>query len=82
MGWGSGTLSDGREAGYLVRDVCKLDGCKTKIDRGLSYVCGSMHEGGEHGCGDYFCDKHLFYGAPEQLCDACYKRWEKGEDDD
>ena len=32
---------------------------KAKIDRGLSYVCGRMHGGGNEGCGKHFCPEHL-----------------------
>ena len=76
MGWaGPMPNARGREVGYAVEAVCDLDGCDAKIDRGLAYVCGDMHDGGEHGCGDYFCGAHLFFGAPEQLCEACLKTY-------
>ena len=72
MGW-SGPMpnADGRSVGYAVSATCDHDGCSVKIDRGLGYVCGGMHDGGEHGCGRYFCDSHLYYGRPEQLCGEC-----------
>lgn len=84
MGWAYGVNNEGREVGYGVKAYCDLDGCEKKIDRGLAYVCGSMHDGGEHGCGDYFCGKHIFYShAPEQLCDECLRRYveDYGEED-
>jgi hypothetical protein len=45
-------------------------------------VCGGMHDGGEHGCGGYFCAGHLSYsfrGEDEemspQLCAGCLEVW-------
>lgn len=86
MGWGSGFNLEGREVGYLIDATCDLDGCDTEIDRGLAYVCGGMHDGGEHGCGRYFCAQHLGYGnnapQPVQLCDACANEIDEEDDDD
>lgn len=73
MGWGSGIVN-GREVGYLVDAECDLGGCTEAIDRGLAYVCGGMHGGGEHGCGGYFCGSHRFYAewpVGGWLCQAC-----------
>lgn len=72
MGW-SGPMpnAEGRMVGYAVTAVCDQGSCMVKIDRGLGYVCGSMHDGGEHGCGRYFCSDHLYRGSPEQLCGSC-----------
>lgn len=75
MGWATGTL-DGRDIGYGIKDTCKQEGCGETITRGLSYVCGGVHGGGERGCGDYFCGNHLGYvvvapGTFDQLCDRC-----------
>ncbi|MEL6758187.1 MAG: hypothetical protein AAFP81_17280, partial [Pseudomonadota bacterium] len=42
---------------------CDHDGCGADIDRGLAYVCGGEPYGGDHGCGLYFCGKHLFLVA-------------------
>lgn len=79
MGWGHcGTDDDGREIGYCIEATCDEPGCSKRIDRGLAYVCGSMHGGGEYGCGKYFCYKHLMMGAPEQLCPECFAAWEAG----
>ena len=64
--------------GYAVSDICDEPGCDAEIDRGLAYVCGGMHDGGEHGCGHYYCYEHLYYGAQEQYCERCLKQWEKG----
>lgn len=77
MGWGSGTNAAGRKVGYLVRGVCDKDGCRAKIDRGLYYVCGGMHDGADVGCGGYFCEHHLGYMSEfrfPQLCDGCMDR--------
>lgn len=80
MGWGYGVNAEGREIGYLVRATCDHPGCKTKIDRGLSYACGGMHDHNEYGCGDYFCPEHLYWHskAPKMICAECLKRL--GED--
>jgi hypothetical protein len=74
MSWGYGVLDDGREIGYNVAAKCDAGGCETDIDRGLAYVCGGMHEGGELGCGGYFCYSHLFMGRGAQLCSSCFKK--------
>lgn len=83
MGWGYGINDQGREVGYGVEATCDHEGCDEKIDRGLAYVCGGMHDGDEHGCGRYFCGEHLGYywrGPDEdmsvQLCGACGPRWQ------
>ena len=72
MGW-SGPMpnAEGRLVGYAVEAICDLAGCEAKIDCGLAYVCGGMHDGGEYGCGRYFCAEHLYIGSPEQLCAEC-----------
>lgn len=83
MGWGSGTNAQGREVGYCIDATCDLEGCDVAIDRGLAYCCGGMHDGGEHGCGDYFCTDHLFMTGNESgespghfMCLACCDAWE------
>ncbi len=85
MGYARYLLADGREAGYGVLDVCNLDGCDESIDRGVAQLCGDLGDGGEHGCGRYFCDGHLFYAVargglfvdpPDQLCTECVARWD------
>jgi hypothetical protein len=88
MGWAfCGSDDQGRPIGYGVPATCDEPGCTTEIDRGLSYVCGSMHGGGEYGCGRYFCGKHLHHARVrgdgpddpdrhyESLCRACNKAW-------
>lgn len=74
MSWAYGKNAEGREIGYGVEAICDYAGCSQPIDRGISFVCGGMHDGGDHGCGGYFCDAHLFfvggYDLP-QRCSAC-----------
>lgn len=54
MGWAYGLNSEGREVGYTITATCDEEGCHKAIDRGLAYVCGDMHDGGDYGCGKYF----------------------------
>ena len=77
MGWGFGINQFGREVGYGVEAGCDEPGCDEKIDRGLGYCCGGMHDGGDHGCGEYFCSDHLFLGVSTFLCRRCIDRWER-----
>ena len=60
MGWAfCGDDAQGRPVGYGVVAGCDEPGCTETIDRGLDYVCGSTHFGGNgDGCGRYFCGKH------------------------
>jgi hypothetical protein len=64
-----------RDIGYGVPSICDHPDCSEEIDRGLGYVCGGEPYGGEHGCGLYFCDKHLVFSLTGldrfQLCDRC-----------
>jgi hypothetical protein len=76
MGWAYGLNATGREIGYSIEATCDESGCTEEIDRGLAYVCGGMHDGGEHGCGGYFCGHHLFVTCPPVdrtglLCARC-----------
>lgn len=78
MGWAVGFDTKwNRDIGYGIPALCDHPGCNEKIDRGLSYVCGSEPYGGEHGCGLYFCSKHLWYREPRsadcvvQNCKRC-----------
>ena len=76
MGWSIGWDDTWqRDIGYGVPAVCDHPGCSTRIDRGLSYVCGSEPYGGERGCGLFFCSKHQV--GPKQLCERCYPRRRK-----
>jgi hypothetical protein len=65
----------GREIGYNILAECDQDDCDRPIDRGLAFVCGGMHDGGDHGCGGYFCSRHLFFSSIDTryvpLCAAC-----------
>lgn len=78
MSWSIGyDFKRKRDVGYGVPATCDHPGCGAEIDRGLSSVCGGMHEGGEHGCGLYFCQDHLRTAGQlrehEQLCSRCYR---------
>ncbi|WP_306317242.1 MULTISPECIES: hypothetical protein [unclassified Streptomyces] len=57
-------------AGYGIETACEEKGCGEKIDRGLAYLCGKSPGGDEHGCGGYFCGKHLNIG---NQCGRCGK---------
>ncbi len=74
MGWSIGYDSRWkRDIGYGVPAYCDHPGCGEEIDRGLSYVCGGTHRGGEHGCGLYFCSKHRrFAGAARDGVELCF----------
>lgn len=82
MGWSIGFDTNwNRDIGYGVPAYCDHPGCMAEIDRGLSYVCGGQPYGGEHGCGLYFCEKHmgLHVGGgrqnlPSQVCERCGAR--------
>jgi hypothetical protein len=89
VGWGSGLNKEGREVGYCIDATCDFEGCEVEIDRGLSYVCGGMHDAGwELGCGKYFCDEHRRYASVineetgdepwsnVELCLTCADAWE------
>lgn len=76
MGWGHGELPDGREVGYAVAAVCDEPGCEAVIDRGMAYLCGEMPgagDGGEQGCGAYFCGEHLWLSpyTRHPRCGSC-----------
>lgn len=77
MGWSIGYDENWkRDIGYGVPSLCDHPGCGAPIDRGLSYVCGDDAYGGDHGCGLFFCPKHLEYtevedGCCPQLCAVC-----------
>lgn len=61
-----------RDIGHGVPAFCDAPGCGAEIDRGLSHVCGSEPYGGEHGCGLYFCEKHLLTATfGRDLCSVC-----------
>ncbi len=77
MGWGLGYNSKWhRDIGYLVPAYCDHPECNAEIDRGLAFLCGGSSMS-DHGCGLYFCAKHLFasFGFDDddcpQLCERC-----------
>ena len=78
MGWANcGTDSRGRKIGYAHSAKCDKRGCKTRIDRGLSYACGGMHGDLDWACEGYFCAEHLSHwmlvdGETRPVCEACY----------
>jgi len=82
MSWAIGYDStQERFIGYGVPSICDHPGCNEKIDRGLAYVCGGEPYGGDHGCGQFFCAKHLRMhtwkdGETTQSCKRCdtYKK--------
>lgn len=74
MGWEVGNDDNyGRDIGYGVPAICDHPGCNKQIDRGIVFVCGGDISGGEHGCGLFFCDDHLFWyeGKKGPLCERC-----------
>lgn len=78
MSWSVGYDSNwDRDIGYGVPSICDFPKCNEKIDRGLSYVCGSEPYGGDHGCGLFFCSKHLYFhkfkdGCFKSVCSRCH----------
>lgn len=72
MSWALATI-DGRDMGWGVPAECDHPNCKTEINRGLSYVCGSSALGGTHGCGLFFCKEHLLFSTlfKVRLCERC-----------
>lgn len=70
MGWADCGVNaeTGDQMGYAHEGVCHRADCCAEIDHGLAHVCGGMHGGGDHGCGRYFCEKHLSYSG---LCEQC-----------
>ncbi len=79
MGWSIGYDDNWRrDIGYGVPALCDRPKCSQEIDRGLSYVCGGDVQGGEHGCGLFFCKDHLSITVRKkhlvQLCSRCRRR--------
>lgn len=79
MGWSDcGVNHDtGAKMGYAHPGICDQEGCEKEIHHGLAYVCGYMHGGGEHGCGEYFCYYHLHIMEVGQLCEKCGDQFER-----
>ena len=72
MGWSSGMRSDGKEAGYGIPDTCGHEGCSKEINRGISYTCGGIeYLSNFYGCGEWFCESHLYFGTKTFICAAC-----------
>lgn len=74
MGWSVGYDEKWRrDIGYGVPAWCDHPACEAEIDRGLAFVCGSSPFGGEHGCGLYFCQDHLWLRmvAADELVSVC-----------
>ncbi len=76
MSWAIGYDSNLKiDVGYGVPCECNHPDCNEQIDRGLSYVCGGDMYGGERGCGQYYCSKHLGFNYEDddsvQLCERC-----------
>lgn len=69
MGWSVGyDATWNRDIGYGVPATCDHPGCTAQIDRGLGYVCGNGEiEGGDEGCGLFFCGAH----GGGTLCEVC-----------
>lgn len=90
MGWadcGKNRTTD-EDMGYAHEGICHAEGCNAEIDHGLAYVCGAMHEGGEDGCGYYFCGEHLGHYLDAQremsvqLCEDCGEAWRKARNEE
>ena len=79
MSWSNcGEDKQGRKIGYAHEATCDHDGCKSIIDRGLSYACGGEHGETERGCEKYFCSEHLDNCVEDdgdfwRVCDDCAK---------
>jgi len=77
MGWSIGYDEQwNRDIGYGVPATCDHPACGAKIDRGLSFVCGSDVAGGNWGCGLFFCSAHkclvdVADGTHPCLCERC-----------
>lgn len=69
MGWAFGRDKNGRDIGYGVDAKCDEPNCPTVIDRGLAYRCGDIHA--DDGCGQFFCEMHLFMGMEHMKCGKC-----------
>lgn len=70
MGWSIGWDSRyHRDIGYGVPAYCDHPDCNAEIDRGLAYVCCKEEpQGGDEGCGLYFCYEHRNW---ESKCERC-----------
>lgn len=78
MGWAVGFDENWkRDVGYGVPAICDAPGCDAQIDRGLAYVCADSEpfgDNGGHGCGLYFCPRHLSHSnAAKKLASCCLR---------
>ncbi|MEK2181494.1 hypothetical protein WOC04_22035 [Vibrio parahaemolyticus] len=87
MGWANcGQDRKGRYIGYAVDAICDHPECSKEINRGLAYVCGTMHGDDEISCEKYFCEEHkgnfvqLDDGRFTTICDACAKQLLESEE--
>lgn len=72
MSWAVGRNNDNRWVGYGVPAICDHPRCTAKIDRGLGYICGGHIDGGDNGCGRFFCGEHLRrWRRGSQVCTRC-----------
>lgn len=80
MGWGYGEVwrrGELIEVGYGVDAQCEHPDCSEEIDRGLGWLCGSMHGDPEDGCGGYFCGNHeINHDCPDNY------GWDDDEEED
>jgi hypothetical protein len=77
MDFAHGVNGSGRHVGYEVPGTCDHKGCAEPIVRSVTQACGGHHDGSTRGCGEYFCNGHIFIGAnswTEYLCGDCYDR--------
>jgi len=87
MGWANcGQDSQGRYIGYGVDAICDHPDCSKEINRGLPYVCGTMHGDDEISCEKYFCEEHksnyvqIEHGRSTTICDSCANQLLESED--
>lgn len=81
MSWAFGINAERREIGYGVLALCDESLCPNQIDRGLAYVCGGMHDGGDWGCGRYFCYPHLYSHELGFMCAECCEFYPDEDDE-
>ncbi|MBE3670940.1 hypothetical protein BOO25_18600 [Vibrio navarrensis] len=87
MSWANcGQDKSGRFIGYAIEAICDHPGCNKEINRGLSYVCGTMHGEDEISCDKYFCEEHKSNyvtfddGRGAHICDECAKQLLESEE--
>ena len=85
MGWAVGYDTNWqRDIGYGVPAKCDHPDCDEDISRGLAHVCGGEPYGGDHSCGLFFCDQHLYWHrldhAGEEIIAFCCERCVEGKE--